>query len=204
MAKKTEKKDTTEKNYYDLKTDAVDRLVNAKKGTSPEVSEEEITKYRGKRKFSIPNPIKAVFIKWWFNGAICFFFYLGLGTVIGNELDQIFVLAMAMGILTDLLTNHLLVFIEKFEHQNDKYMMVTARKFWSLFLNIPYAWVVMYCVFYIYTFINSMYVQSTGSSKLLLPVEPIAFGIFYMIIDFIFIGIKNTLIKIINDAKAKK
>ena len=194
---------TKEKNYYDMKTDAVDRLVNANEENSPEVSQKEIEKISGRKRFKIPNVVKALFIKWWFNGAICFFFYFGLGNVISDSLDQIFVLGAAMGILTDLLTNHMLRFIERQERENDKYMMVTVRKFWSLFINIPYAYIVLGCVVYLYNVINVMMINIRGiEDTVALPVEPILFGLFFMMIDLIFIGMKRLFSKILHDAKA--
>lgn len=192
-------------NYYGINKEAVERLVEADETNSPEVSEEEIAKYRGKKKFNIPNVLKVLLIKWWFNGAICFFFYLGLGTVLTDALDQWFVLGAALGILTDLLTNHLLRFIEKTEHENDKYMMVTTRKFVSLFLNIPYAFLLLYCVIYFYNVINTVYVNAKGVTEAVaLPVGPVLFGLFYLGFDLLFILIKNTFKKIIADATAKK
>lgn len=189
-------------NYYGINTEAVDKLVNASEETAPEVSDEEIEKISGKKRFNIPNGIKVFFIKWWFNGAICFFFYLGLGTVISNTIDQLFVLGAAMGVLTDLLTNHMLRFVEKFERQNDRYQMITMRKYWSLLLNIPYAYLVLICVFYLYGIINIV-IQQINPDKIL-AVGPIVFGILYLAVDTLFIGMKNLMIKIIEDAKAKQ
>jgi len=192
-----------EKNYYDLKTDAVDRLVNANEQNSPEVSDKEIEKVSGKKRFKIPNLVKVLFIKWWFSGAICFFFYFGLGTYLKDTLDQLFVLGAAMGILTDLLTNHMLTFIEKTERANDRYKMVTVRKFWSLFLNIPYAFLILVCVVYLYNVINVVIINIRGvEESVALPVEPVLFGLFWLLLDMLFIGMKNLLIKIFHDAAA--
>ena len=193
-----------EKNYYDLKTDAVDRLVNANEQNSPEVSDKEIEKISGRKRWSIPNIVKVLLIKWWFSGAICFFFYFGLGTYLKTTVDQLFVLGAAMGVLTDLLTNHMLTFIEKTERANDRYKMVTVRKFWSMFLNIPYAFVILACVVYLYNVINVIVVRSKGlEDAVALPVEPVLFGLFWMGFDMLFIGMKRLLIKIFRDAEQK-
>lgn len=192
-----------DKNLYKLNTEAVDRLVNADETNSPEVSDAEIAKYSGRKKFAIPNLVKVIFIKWWFNGAICFFFYFGLGTYIKTNIDLLFILAMALGILTDLLTNHMLRFVEKTEGANDRYIMVTTRKFTSLFLNIPYAFLLLYCVVYLYNVINVVICNIKGiENTVALPVEPVLFGIFYMLFDWLFIAVKHLMRKILNDAKA--
>ncbi|MBO7354331.1 MAG: hypothetical protein J6U61_08780, partial [Lachnospiraceae bacterium] len=135
------------------------------------------------------------------SGAICFFFYFGLGTYLKDTLDQMFVLGAAMGILTDLLTNHMLTFIEKTERQNDRYKMVTVRKFWSLFLNIPYAFVILACVVYLYNLINVLVINVKGiEDTVALPVEPVLFGLFWLGFDLLFIGMKRLLTSIFRDA----
>ena len=50
--KKQKKEDRSAAGYYDLKTDAVDRLVDAK--NAPEVSDAEIRKYTNKNQFRLP------------------------------------------------------------------------------------------------------------------------------------------------------
>ncbi len=196
------KKDTS--GYYNLNKDAVERLVNATEENSPEISDEEIAKVSGRKRFKIPNLIKILFIKWWFSGAICFFFFFGLGTVLSNQIDLLFVLGAALGILTDLLTNHMIIFIENSPGSNNKYLFVSVRKFWSVFLNLIYGYICLYIVVYIYGLINIglNYMKGTEGEQIL-SVGPILFGVFYLIVDLIFIGIKNTFKRIIDDAKAK-
>jgi len=96
----------------------------------------------------------------------------------------------------------MLRFVEKTERQNDKYQMITMRKYWSLLLNIPYAYLVLICVFYLYGIIN-LVIQQINPDKIL-AVGPIVFGILYLAVDTLFIGMKNLMIKIIEDAKAKQ
>ena len=78
MAQKKNKRTAPEENratseYCKLHTDAVDDLVNADEDNSPEVSEEELNKYRSGPKFRIPDWLKALLIKAWFAGSVCFF-----------------------------------------------------------------------------------------------------------------------------------
>ena len=60
--------------YYRLNTKAVDDLVTADESNSPEVSREELNKYRSGPKIRLRDWVKAFLIKWWFAGAVCFFF----------------------------------------------------------------------------------------------------------------------------------
>ena len=90
----------SEKNY-NLKSDAVDELVDAQAGEAPEYSEEELAKYRSGGKFRIPEAVKVLFLKAWFAGAVCYFILWGLGTYIYSLIDMLFVLGIALGIVTD-------------------------------------------------------------------------------------------------------
>lgn len=204
MAKK-QKKGRNEKpaaeNYYDLKTDAVNRLVNAE--SAPEVSDAEIRKYKSKGKINIPTWLKIVFVKFWFSGAICYFFLWGLGTYISG-LDLMFVLAVGLGMSMDLMVNNLLHYFEPEKGAYDRWMMVPFRKFWSIFLNVVYAGVLLYCIIWAYNVINTFLVGSVETAQTVaVPVEPILFGLLYMGFDMLFITVKNTIKKVFRDANAK-
>ena len=186
--------------YYRLNTDAVDKLINAK--DAPEVSDAEIRKYTSKGKFHIPSAVKILFIKFWFNGAVCYFFLWGLSGYFEDALTPMIVLAAGMGMITDLLVNHLLRNMELEDRENDKWMMVTMRKHWSIFLNVLYAGVVLFFVYRTYYTIN-MAITGGDKESSILGVEPILYGLFYLGFDMLFIVMKNGLIKLIHDAEKK-
>lgn len=201
--KKNNKQDQEEKkaaaDYYRLNSDAVEKLVNAK--DAPEVSDAEIRKYTSKGKFHIPSAVKIMFVKFWFSGAICYFFLWGLGMYI-KGIEIMIVLAAGLGMVTDLLVNHILRNLEPEDRAYDKWMMITLRKHWSIFLNVIYAGVILFFVYKTYDVINQMIVGSeTGST--VVGVEPIFFGLLYMGFDMLFISMKNMLVKIIRDAEKK-
>lgn len=202
MAKNKKKQQDEEKtaaSYYQLKTDAVDRLVNAK--DAPAVSEAEIRKYTSKGKFHIPVWLKIVFVKFWFAGASCYFFLWGLGIYI-QGLDLMFALAVGLGIVNDLMVTKVLRSLEPEPREYDKWMMVTVREFWSIFINVIYAGVVLYCVFQTYYVINVLFGVDANvtEAETMLGVEPIMFGLLYMGFDMLLITVKNTFIKIFRDA----
>lgn len=200
--KKQQDEVKTAASYYQLKTDAVDRLVNAK--DAPAVSEAEIRKYTSKGKFHIPAWLKIVFIKFWFAGAACYFFLWGLGIYI-QGLDLMFALAVGLGIVNDLMVTKVLRSLEPEPGEYDKWMMVTVREFWSIFINVIYAGVVLYCVFQTYYVINVLFGVDANvtEAETMLGVEPIMFGLFYMGFDMLLITVKNTFIKIFRDAGVK-
>lgn len=193
----------SEKNY-NLKSEAVEELLDAQKGEAPEYSEEELAKYRSGGKFRIPELVKVLFLKAWFAGAVCYFILWGLGTYIYSLIDMLFILGVVMGMATDLLTNNVIRFIEKTPGANDRWLMIPRKGMASFFLNIVYALVLLICVYGLYTGINGVYAAVTGNTEVvLLGVEPVLFGLFCMGFDMLFILIKRTIGSIFADAKAK-
>ena len=180
-----------ETDYYDLKKEAIQALAEADESNSPEVSEEELRKYTS-AKYTIPQWVKALLIKFWFAGAVCFFFIWGLGIYMADVMDTLFVTGVAMGIVTDLLTNNTLRFIEKIRGENERFIMVTKRGYASFILNILYSCFVLFFVYMLYSFINGAVASATNQpDRVVLGVEPILFGVFYLAFDQLFIEIKH-------------
>ena len=193
-----------ETDYYDLKKEAVQALVEADESNSPEVSEEEIRKYTSATKYTLPQWAKMLLIKFWFAGAVCFFFIWGLGIYMADVLDMLVVTGIAMGIVTDLLTNNALRFMEKTRGENERFIMVTKRGCVSFILNILYSCFVLFFVYMLYSFINGAIASATNQpDRVVLGVEPILFGVFYLAFDLLFIEIKHFITdRFINTKKA--
>ena len=191
--------------YYRLKTDAVERLATADKKTYDKTKKDPGAQYKSKGLLSkIPSWVKALFIKFWFNGSVCFFIFWGLGLYVTAMLDMIFVLAVVMGMVTDILVNNAFRFLATYEGQNDKWMMFPKKKYWTFVANILYAFPVLVGVIWFYNVYNIVLNMIKGTEgEMYLGVEPIVFGLSYMAIDMLFIIMKHTMIKIISDAKQK-
>lgn len=203
MDKKTKSTDKTRAgNNYELKSDAVDALVNADSEETPEYSQEELEKYRSRSWIRIPQTVKILFIKAWFAGAVCFFFLWGLGTYVSSMIDMLFILGVVLGIVTDLLVNNVIRFLEKTPGENDKWLMFSKKGMVSFFLNILYSLVIIICVFFLYNVLNYAITRIAGSMDTVpLGVEPILFGVFCMAFDMLFVGIKLLIKSIFSDAK---
>ena len=208
MSKKTGKRQNRkpdvakEAGYYSLKTKAVKDLVEADESNSPEVSEEELSKYRSGPRIKLADGVKILILKFWFAGAVCFFFIWGLSGYMADMLDTLFVTAIAMGIVTDVLTNNAIRFFETTPGSNDRYIMVTLRGYFSFFLNILYAFVVLFFVYSIYAVINFTLIRITGNADTVpLGVGPILFGPFYLGVDQLLIKCKHVLTDIVRKAQ---
>ena len=223
MAKKKKKfQETTIEDYYDLKVDKVEELVAALKG---DIDEDEIEntsfdmtesvgfddpshyKKSGKRrefdpykvdKFSfIPYWVKALFIKFWFAGAVCYFVMMGLGIDVKSTLDMTVLVGIVLGIITDMFVNPIFRYMESDRREYNDFMMFPFpfRQFWTFFTNMIYYILVSFVVCELYYVINL--VTFVG-------VEPLLFGLFTLVVDMAFIGIKDGIVRLIKHLKNKK
>ena len=188
--------------YYRLNTRAVDDLVNADESNSPPVSAEELKKYRSGPRITLADWAKALLIKCWFAGSVCFFFLWGLGIYVTDPWDQLLVLGVALGLVTDLLTNSLFRFYAKTPGANDHWMMFPQRRFITLPLNVLYAFAVLACVVITYQALNHLLIALSGARDTVpLGVGPILFGVFATAWDQLFILMKHTAGKMLRDAR---
>ena len=193
----------TTADYYKLNVKAVDDLVTADVENSPKVSEAELRKYRSGPKLRLSDAAKALLIKAWFSGATCFFFLWGLGVYLNDWLDQMAVLGLALGAVTDLLTNNVYRFYAKTPGENDRWMMFPQKAFYTLPLNILYAFLLLFLVMTTYNVVNLILMAVTGAAAGTVPlgVGPILFGVFTTAWDTLLITIKHTARKVLQDAK---
>ena len=205
MSQDKNNQNNSERTDYSSKKDAVERLVNAKNKTYTNTQGDPGKQYRkGGLLSKIPSWIKAVFIKFWFSGAICYFIYWGLGNYLWDPLDMIVILGIVAGMVNDILVNNAFRFFAIVPDGNNKWMMFPKKKFWTFFANIIYSMVIMAIMVLIYAAINIIANRIYGTEKLIyVGVEPLLFGIIYVAVDMLFIGIKTIFFRIVNDAKEK-
>lgn len=188
---------------YNLKSEAVETLANADREAAPEYSQEELNRYRTKKGFHIPDWAKLLLLKAWFAGAVCFFILWGLGTYIGNMLDMLFILGIVLGMVTDVLLNSIIRFLEKTPGENDRWMFFPKKGLGSFFGNVLYGFVLIYCVYTLYNLINGFFSMIFGTTDTIyLGVEPILFGTFCMGFDMLFVWIKHEFLRLIRKARA--
>ena len=191
-------------NPYELKTDAVDRLANAHTKEFKNTLADPGRQYRSGFLEKIPFWVKAIFMKFWFNGAVCYFIYWGLGLFVTNLENMILILALSLGIVTDILVNNAFRFFASTPGANDKWMMFPKKKLINLFLNVIYSFVVLISEVGLYNSINAVINAMRGTvGEVFLGVEPVLFGLFYVMIDLALIGMKNLMASIVRDAKKK-
>lgn len=190
------------KTNYQLNTEAVEKLASADASNVPDYSEAELNRFRTRGRVHLPNWLKIIAIKAWFAGAVCFFILWGLGNYLAG-LDMLVVCAVALGMVTDLLTNNSLRFLEDTPGGNDQWMMIPPKGVRSFVLNILYACVITACIFMFYNVVNYLIISITGvEDKVPLGVEPLLFGLLCMGFDMLLIGVKRLCLGIFRDATA--
>lgn len=213
MAKKKKNKETTIEDFYDLKIDKVDELVAVLKGEdtsehgeiSMNISEIVGDGKGGNKKFNpyrtdflsrIPTFIKALFIKWWFAGAVCYFVNMGLGIYIKSSVDLVLFTGVFLGIFADVLVNPLFRFMETDKREYNYYMMFPfpIKAYWTFFTNVLYYILVVFLASFLYTLINKV---------IFFAVEPLSNAAIILVIDMIFIGIKDLVVYLVKKHKKK-
>ncbi len=194
--------ETAEAGYYKLKLQAVDDLVNANEENSPPVPKQELRKYRSAAGWHLRDWIKAILLKYWFAGVICYFFIWGLSSYRLNQWDLIAILAIALGGATFLLTKNIYRFIARKEGDYDRWMMFPGKSLAFLLPDIVYALVLILCTMMTYNGINMLLTKPEADTAVL-GVEPLLFALFVTLWDLLFLGIKRMMRKVVEDAKKK-
>lgn len=231
MAKKKKRQqETTIEDFYDLKVDKVDELVAALKDDLYEFDNEvsmnindctgiddpKNVKRSGKQKqfdpykndflSRIPTWLKALFIKFWFAGLACYFIMFGLD--ISDSLDNMILLGAVMGLIVDVLVNPIFRFLESDRREYNAYMMFPFpfKAFWTFFTNIIYYVIIVICVNYCYYGLDMLinYIAGRTDFYIAVGVEPLLFGVICVMVDMVFIGIKDGIVALVKKLSNRK
>jgi hypothetical protein len=150
----------------------------------------------------LPVWFKALFIKFWFAGAVFYFIGWGLSAGSQDQLDLVVVLGLVHGLATDLFVNRILVFIET-DDENRRYMIYYSKRFLSVPINILFGLICAFLVAYTYSIVNFFAMRGglVAEGYIFLGTEPILYGLLYILFEFMFIGMKNMIKSIINKAR---
>ena len=236
MSKKYKKgkqppKETSIENFYDLKTKEMDELVAALKGETPEdapvptaniaeiTGEAQEGKKAGKAEFDpykrdkfsrmFPFWLKALFIKFWFFGLVCYFVLMGLGTLfVGSDgnisvqksWDLYVLCGLVSGVFVDCFVNPIFRMMESDRKEYNYFMMFPFpfKKIWTFFANLVYYLGVMALVALFYELIFGVLNISE-----FIGVEPLGFGLACLIVDMALIGIKDLIVFLVKRAVKK-
>ena len=194
------KPDKSAAEYYQLKTDAVNQLVNANVTNTEEIPEKELKKYRRKSLLNMPEGLKYFLLKAWFAGVICWFFLIGLGSYGIASLDMIVIMGIVTGLIWDLPVN-IYIRLKAEEKDYGRWMMFPKTGVGAGICNALYGLVLVGLVAGTYAVINRI-LYAAGSEQAL-SVGPILFGLLTAGWDWILLRFKTLGRNILSDAREK-
>ncbi len=186
--KRPERERKAAADYYKLKTGAVDDLINANVTNTPEVSPAEIRKYKRASRFSIPEAVKYIFVKWWFAGVVCYFFWLGLGDL--QLTAHVLVTGIILGMAMHALSNGFIRLKAEKPGSNDGWMLFPKPGIGWMLCNVVYG-----------ILLSLLSITLYAALELQSAIGPILFGVFTVAWDGLFLLMKKLFTRILEDAK---
>ena len=172
------------------KFNCFDEEIEYKRKLQEEKLEKELDPYKIDKFARIPMWIIVLVLKWWFAGAIYYFAYMGVLVQTQDGSTEAIIGGVIFGAILDLLINRIIRFMEREKGANEKYILVTTKKYVSFILNMLYGLFVSFLITYGFGFLVASIAKLfnyTGN----LGMEPILFGILFVLIDFALIKLKR-------------
>lgn len=158
----------------------------------------------------IPSWLKILILKYWAAAAAVFFVGMG-GAEIGLDWSQVgaddYWLAIELGLKFFIVLTFVLAFFMNYivkmfglmmhtsRNPIKKYLFITKRGFIGFVYNILYGFVVMIPVFFVTTYLSQNNVLPTlFGDDAAWGLDPLAMGLFYVLVDFVFMTIKTLLV----------
>ena len=139
----------------------------------------------------VPYCIKAIFIKYWFYGVICFFVLMGLGGAGANGENGAIICGLVAGLVFDFIVYGIFKLMDSDKKESKHYMMFKSKRFYSVLINVPYQFVVFILGMLIMTSIIATYKDPVNNWFLQ---EPFSQALVLTVIDAVFMLIKNLLV----------
>lgn len=141
----------------------------------------------------IPYWIKAIFIKYWFFGALYFFFVIGIPNLSSDA--YVIIYGVALGVINDIIIYKILEMLESYKKESRYFVFFRSKKLYSLFINLVYGFVIgaisMIVSFYLRGLITSL---TPDGSVTWYFAMPLSFGLLALAIDGVFIGLKDLIV----------
>ena len=174
---------------------------------------ESFNPYEVDKLSKIPSWIVIIFLKYWAAAAAVFFMIIG-GLDIGLNFSEIegesadliqiarfsaviiFAIAFAMAILFTYGVRPIVRLMYNRRNNTYKYNMVNGKGFLPLIYNLIYMYVISFILFFVGTILGSNNLLPNLFGETRFGLEPFSYGLLFLIIDSIFVLIKNLIINI--------
>jgi hypothetical protein len=191
-----------------------------KNGTEPNVDEEVegLEPYQVDKFSKIPAGIILTFAKFWAAAAAVFFILIG-GLDLGIDFSKdtadvvedmaisvraIILVSLFLAILLNYGIKHLAHLMYSRRNNTKKWMTINLKGFFGFLAYLAYTIVCMIILYLIVSFMSYYKLVPSLLENGGMGIEPFSFGFYYIIIDGIFLLIKNYLVKLFQYLKYKK
>ncbi len=164
--------------------------------------DEEIASYQKTSFFQkIPYWVKAIFLKYWFYGALFFFVAMGL-SLTGENLA--IAGGLIGGIVFDFMYGNLLLLMETEPGEHENHIIYKSKKIYSVIFNILFQLAVFFATAYLCIWIVSLFPNENGFATNWWFQEPLSMALIALIVDEFLLLIKYVIRIIIFKIKEKK
>ena len=137
--------------------------------------------------------LKVVLSKFWVAGAAFYFVGFGMPQLGQGVVDKIFTLGLILGPLNAIIIYPFIKYLCRSEDKAEEFMFIKNNSALRIILHVLYNWLVIIIIAYSYQLINfvinAMMHYEKGVIKF--GVEPIFFGGFYLLFDYLLIKMRR-------------
>ena len=168
----------------------------------------EMDPYKSDKLSKIPSWIKILLLKFWVAGATFFFFGVANPMVdaesdIAPDLFFIYI-SFGMGLFTEYITKNIVRHMKNSRDNTYYYNMINQKGILSLLLNIGYGFLTVFPIVYISGYLASKGWMINIFGGMSTGIEPFENALMYIVVDFIFLFIKNSILNAYKKHKYKK
>lgn len=137
--------------------------------------------------------LKVLMAKFWIAGAAFYFVGFGMPQISQGVIDKIFTLGLILGPVNALIMYPLVYYLCRTEDLADKYVFIKNKSAIRILLHVLYNWLLIIIIAYTYQLINFVInaVMHYEKGVIKFGVEPIFFGLFYLLFDFLLIKVRH-------------
>lgn len=158
-----------------------------------EISMDDIHAYKQEGFIArLPYWLKAIFVKYWFFGAVCFFTFVGILNLQGE--NAAILTGAISGVAFDLIVYNILTLMDSDKNESKYYMLFKSKKFYSVIINVLYH-IVLYILLLIITVFILSKIEKENQAGFFLR-EPFSQALVLSLLDAMVMLIKNLLVRL--------
>ena len=156
----------------------------------------------------VPTWLTSILLKYWAAAAAVFFSVIGgldIGldysetgedfyTALAQDISTIIIIGLALALVMNYIVKPVVHMFNSSKDNTYKYLLVNQRGFLSFFISLGYNMILSIILYFITVFLGSkgLIFNLFGSTNY--GIEPFTYGLCYLVVDFVFLTIKNLIV----------